>query len=305
MLDPRRLRLLVELADRGTITAVADALHFTPSTVSHGLSVLEREVGVTLLERTPRSVRLTRAGEALAREGQLALGRLHAAEVDARAVGRLDDGEIVIATFPSAGASLGVEALARLRVLHPNVDLRLRDAEPEESLPALAAGELDVAIVYAYSHLPPLELGGLEAAHLLDDPMQLLLAPGDPLAGKATVPLSALSDRAFVAGGERSACAAFARAACREAGFEPQIAFETEDMPFTCALVNAGAAVAIMPDLLIATAGRHVCCREMDPPVPPRAIFAVYRASAGELPSVRAAIDALTASSDAIAAAVR
>src|SRR5215208_2209810 len=125
MLDPRRLHLLVELADRGTISAVADALHFTPSTVSHGLSALEREVGVPLLERSPRSVRLTPAGVALAREGRSILGRLGAAEADARAVGRLDRGELAIATFPSAGAAIVADAVARLGAEYPRLSLRL------------------------------------------------------------------------------------------------------------------------------------------------------------------------------------
>ena len=264
-LDPRRLRLLVELADRGTIAAVADALHFAPSTVSHGLSALEREVGVMLLERTGRSVRLTPAGVALAQEGRVALARLQAAAADAAAVGRLDGGQVVIATFPSAGATFVTTAFRALRAQRPRLDVRLRDAEPEASLPAVLAGEVDVAVVYAYPHLPPLELDGLEAVHLLDDPMRLLIAADDPLAQQPTASVDALRDRAFVAGARGSACWAFARAVCRHAGFEPEIAFETEDVAFMCALIDAAGAVAIMPELLISTPGRRPHRLELQP----------------------------------------
>src|SRR5919201_385547 len=171
MLDPRRLHLLVELADRGTISAVAEALHFTPSTVSHGLSALERDVGVALLERSPRSVRLTPAGAALAREGRAVLGRLGAAEADARAVGRLDRGELALATFPSAGVAIVAGAVGGLAARHPGLSVRLVDAEADESLARLRGGEIDVAIVYDYPLVASPPLTGLEVTHLLDDPV--------------------------------------------------------------------------------------------------------------------------------------
>ena len=289
MLDPRRLRLLVELADRETIAAVADALHFTPSTVSHGLSALERDVGVALLERSPRSVRLTPAGVALAREGRALLARLSAAEADARAVGRLERGEIVLATFPSAGATIVADAAVRLRESHPGLALRILDAEPGESVGALAAGELDVAVAYEYPRLPGVDDTGLVATPLLDDPMLVCLPPGREHAA-----LEDLRDEAFVAGRRGSHCHAFARALCRAHGFEPRIAFETDDIAFTCALVNAGMGVAIMPELLVSTAPEPVATQPLD--IGPRRIFALHRASATGLPSVAAAVGALAAS---------
>ena len=289
MLDPRRLRLLVELADRETIAAVADALHFTPSTVSHGLSALERDVGVALLERSPRSVRLTPAGVALAREGRALLARLSAAEADARAVGRLERGEIVLATFPSAGATIVAGAMVRLRERHPGLALRIIDAEPSESVDALAAGEIDVAVVYAYPHRPAIDHAGLDATPLVDDPIRLCLPPD-----RDHVRLEELRDDAFVAGRRGSDCHAFARALCNAHGFEPRIAYETDDIAFTCALVNAGMGVAIMPELLVSTAPEPVATQDLD--VGPRRIFALHRTSATGLASVAATVDALAAS---------
>jgi DNA-binding transcriptional LysR family regulator len=287
MLDPRRLRLLVELAERDTISAVADALHFTPSTVSHGLSALERDVGVALLERSPRSVRLTRAGAALATEARVLLARLGAAEADARAVGRLERGEIVLATFPSAGASIVADAVVRLRQRHPGLALRLLDAEPAESVHALDAGEIDLAVIYEYPHLPGVNRAGSVATPLLDDPIRVCLPPGY----RDAVSLSDLRDEAFVAGRRGSDCHAFARALCQAHGFEPRIAFETDDIAFTCALVNAGVGVAVMPALLISAAPEPVATQPLD--VGPRRIFAVHRATASGLASVTATVGAL------------
>jgi DNA-binding transcriptional LysR family regulator len=302
MLDPRRLRLLVELADRGTISAVAEELHFTPSTVSHGLSALERDVGVPLLERSPRSVRLTDAGRSLAREGRSILGRLGAAESDARAVGRLDRGELVISSFASAGATLLADAAVRLGDRHPGLELHLLDAEPDESLDRLAAGDIDVAIVYEYPHLPAPDLAGLSATHLADDPIRVCLPAGHPQADGGEVKLRALRDEAFAAGRVGSSCHAFLTAVCRRAGFEPRIAFETDDIAFTCALVRAGMGVAVMPELLLGTAPQPILTRNPAPGVGPRRISAVHRASASGLTSIRAVLAALREAAEGRAA---
>jgi DNA-binding transcriptional LysR family regulator len=300
MLDPRKLRLLVELADRGTISAVAETLDFTPSTVSHSLSTLEREVGVSLLERSPRSVRLTRAGASLAAEARTILARLGAAEADARAVGRLDSGELVMATFPSAGATIVAGAVTLLRKRHPRLELRILDAEPDESIGQVAAGEVDVAVVYEYPYLPTVDLAGFEALHLTDDRLRLRLSHEHPRGGSDRVELRKLKEEAFVAGRRGSACNGFVHAMCARAGFEPRIAFETDDIAFTCALVNAGVAVTVMPDLLVGTAAHSILTRDLSPTLPPRRISAICRASARGLPSIETAMTALA---DAAAAA--
>jgi len=241
-------------------------------------------------------VRLTPAGAALASEGRSLLARLGAAEADARAVGRLERGEIVLATFPSAGAAIVAQAVVRLRERHPGLAVRLLDAEPAESVDALAAGEIDVAVVYEYPHLPAIDHAGLVATPLLDDPIRLCLPPGGD-----DLRLEDVRDEAFVAGRRGSDCHAFARALCHEHGFQPRIAFETDDIAFTCALVNAGVGVAVMPQLLISTAPEPVSTHALD--VGPRRIFAVHRASATGLASVAAAVGALAASTPSMASA--
>src|SRR3712207_9325365 len=104
MLDVRRMRVLREVAARGSITAAASALSVTPSAVSQQLAALEREAGVALVERGPRSVRLTEAGRALVAHTDEVLARLQAAELDIQAIGGLRRGTLRVASFPTAYA---------------------------------------------------------------------------------------------------------------------------------------------------------------------------------------------------------
>jgi DNA-binding transcriptional LysR family regulator len=295
MLSPRRLRLMLELSRRGTIAAVADALQFTPSTVSEQLRVLEHEVGVPLLERGPRSVRLTSAAEALIREAEPILAGLSAARAEARAVAGLDRGSISLAAFPSAGATFVSHALGHVRTGRPELGLRVVDAEPTESLKLLVAGEVDVAVVYEYPYQKPNRQDGVVYRHLLDDPMLVCLPPEHPAVRHGSVKLAELQSEPFVAGRAGSPCFAFARAACARHGFEPEVAFETDDIGFTCALVNTGLAVALMPELLVLSAGVPVRALPARPPLDPRRLFAAYRDSARSFESVRALVEALVA----------
>jgi DNA-binding transcriptional LysR family regulator len=299
MLSPHRLRLLVELSQRGTIAAVADALAYTPSTVSEQLRTLEGEIGVALLERGPRSVRLTPAADALVRDAETILTGLAAARADARAVAGLERGTITLATFPSAGTAIVSDALRRLRAERPGLALRVVDAEPAESLPLLRAGEVDAAVIYEYAYAEPRHADGIVQRHLLDDPILACLPADRPATRNGSVVLSDLRDEPFVAGRAGSACFDFARAACARRGFEPEVAFETDDIGFTCALVNAGLAVALMPELLVRSAAVQVRTVPTRPALPPRRIFVAYRATAEELASVRQLAGAFAAAAHA------
>ena len=299
MLSPHRLRLLVELSRRGTIASVADGLGYTASTVSEQLQTLEGEVGAPLLERGPRSVRLTPAADALVRDAETILARLGAAEADARAVAGLERGAVTLATFPSAGTMLVGDALARLRAARPGLALRAIDAEPAESLPMLRAGQVDVAVVYHYAYAEASPAEGIVQRHLLDDPMLACVPSSHRAVRKGRVVLEDLRGEPFVAGRAGSACFDFARAACARHGFEPEVAFQTDDIGFTCALVGAGLAVALMPDLLLRSAGAPIRALPTRPPLPPRRISVAYRKSAERLTSVRELVAALGAAAGA------
>ena len=279
MLDLRRLRLLVELADRGTISATAEALHYTPSTVSSALSTLERDLGVALLIRTARSVRLTPAAEALVRNGREILRLAEAAQVQAQSAPR-QDRTVTVATFPSAAAGLVAGAVAELR----ETQVQVVTDEPVEALTALRSGTVDVAVIYAFDD--PAE-ADLNFTFLCEDPMWVLAPPG------SSGDLGALSDLSFASGPPGTGCRAFTIAACAAFGFTPRLAYETDDVAFVAALADAGLAAAILPRMLLEAWGLPTAVRAPDPALPPRRVYAARRDQRAEHGQADAVVRAL------------
>src|ERR1022692_2604833 len=171
MLQMGRLRVFVEVAKQGSISAAAEELSYTQSAVSQQIAALEAETGVTLLERLPRGVRLTPAGGGLVTYAQGVVARLQAAEAEMAAIAGLRGGQLRMASFPTAGATLMPLAIAIFRAQHPEVELTLAEGEPEEMAPRLSAGEFDIALLFEFedtsASLGP-ELGRLP---LFEDPM--------------------------------------------------------------------------------------------------------------------------------------
>src|SRR3954452_2482263 len=155
MLDGKRLRVLGEVARRGSFSAAAEALYLSQSAVSQQVATLEREVGMPLLERTRNGPKLNEAGKTLVRHAEAALARLEQAEHELKAIAGLEGGELRIASFPSASATLLTDGLAEFSRRHPAVRLTVTEAEPEQSLPRLRAAEVDLAITFDYPMLPP------------------------------------------------------------------------------------------------------------------------------------------------------
>src|SRR4051795_7320971 len=146
MLDVRRMRVLREVAVRGSFSAAAEALSFTQSAVSQQIAALEREAGTVLVQRNARGVRLTEAGEALVRHADAVLAPLAAGEAELEAIAGLRGGRLRMASFESAGATLMPMAIALFRERHPAIELTMVMGEPEETEPQLKSGELDLVI---------------------------------------------------------------------------------------------------------------------------------------------------------------
>src|SRR5919198_3299956 len=146
MLDVRRMRVLREVAARGSFSAAAESLDYTQSAVSQQIAALEREAGTMLVERSARGVRLTDAGRALVEHADVILARLSDAEAELEAIAGLRGGRVRLAAFPSAGASIMPEAIAPHREGPPAVELTLEPAEPVPAIAKLRAGEVDVAL---------------------------------------------------------------------------------------------------------------------------------------------------------------
>jgi DNA-binding transcriptional LysR family regulator len=296
MLDLRRLRLLRELHERGTIAAVADALRFTPSAVSQQLAMLERETGVALLERAGRGVRLTDAALVLVEHASALLERAAEAEADLAAATRTVIGRGRIAGFQSVALRLALPAMEALARDAPRLRCEFVEAEPEHALPALALGDVDLVIGDEWEHQPLRLPAGLVAEELLRDPVHLALPVRSPLARRHrdAVPLGALAGAAWASGHPAMGWEEMTRRTCREhGGFEPDIRHRTNDATVALALVARGLAVTLVPDLVMPRRPPGVALRRLAEAPVSRSILAVTRAADATRPSTRALVAAV------------
>ena len=255
MLDLRRLTVLRAVAREGSFSAAARALDYTQPAVSHHISRLEQEVGTALLLRTPRGVRLTDAGEALVQHADAVITRLSAAEDEVAEIAGLRTGRVRIAAFPSGSATLIPAAARALRDAHPGVSLTLVEAEPPEALELLRTGEVDVALTFDYPESGPADEREFAHEPLFSDELFLVVPPTAVAAASESEPaLADLERETWIAGCER--CRAHLLHLCARAGFQPAIAYATDDYVTVQSLVAAGLGVTVLPSLALG-AHRH------------------------------------------------
>jgi DNA-binding transcriptional LysR family regulator len=292
MLDVRRMRVLREVAVRGSFSAAAEALSFTQSAVSQQIAALEREAGTTLVQRNARGVRLTEAGEALVRHADAILARLSEAEAELEAIAGVRGGRLRLAAFESAGATLMPLAIAAFRRNHPGVELSMIMAEPEESLPLLRAGELDLVLAFD-SHARPEEAEGIARTHLISDPMFIVLPSDHPLAHKRSLRIADLAGDPWIAGSYDCECNRLINRACAIAGFEPRIVFQTDDYTAMQGFVAAGVGVSLIAELGLTTIRDDIVVRNLGRDAPVREIYAATLHGAHRTPATQAMLDIL------------
>ena len=292
MLNVGRLRVLKEVAYRGSLSAAAEALSYSQSAVSQQISVLEAETGMTLLERHPRGVSLTAAGQTLVGHAEGILARLEAAEAALSGIAGLRGGRLRMASFPTAGATLMPLAIATFRSAYPDVELTLAEGEPEEIVPRLRAGELDLALLFEFAGETPLQ-EGMTRVELLEDPMYLALAREHALASKGKLRLEDLRGASWVQTSRSSPCARHVVRSCHAAGFEPQVSFESDDYQTVQGLVAAGVGVALIPELALSVVREDIAIRALSPSPPVRQVIAAAPEGARLVPAAPAMLAVL------------
>ncbi|HET7276621.1 MAG TPA: LysR family transcriptional regulator [Dermatophilaceae bacterium] len=295
MIDAAGLRVMRAIAEEGSFTAAALSLGYTQPAVSQMVRRLEQRTGTALVERVGRSVRLTEAGEVLARHAGPVLKALDAAEEEVAAIAGLRAGRVRLMAFPSSSATLVPRALALVKQRYPAVKVTFTEAEPPESLAALRAGECDLAVAFAYEGTDlgrgeeDLELFSIHK--LMDDEVRLALPRTHPLATRTEVDLSDLADESWIAGCPR--CRGHLLQMCHDEGFNPNVAFETEDYVAVMGLVSEGLGVALIPDLILRTAHHHDVVTLPIKPASRRHIHIVTTPDLERVPAVQATIEAL------------
>jgi molybdate transport repressor ModE-like protein len=299
MLDFRRLRVLHAVAQYGSVTAAARALRYSGSAVSQQLAALEREVGLAIVEKSGRGVRLTTAARMLVAHTDALLSQLAAAEADIAAMRGAIAGQVRVAAFASAAHSLIPTVWAGLRETAPHVELDFAELEPEQSIPLLLRGELDIAVVHEYDTLPrPLD-PVLERRDLLAEPVLVAVPAAHPRAGEGRVDLRDLADEPFLAPRSTTGCGENTLRVCAAAGFVPRVVARADDFGVLLKLVAAGIGVCLVPRL---AAERPPDGVRLLPPVRSitRQIFTVSRRGDDRNPAVRVVSDALVRVAEAV-----
>ncbi|MDT7781719.1 MAG: hypothetical protein QOF58_138 [Pseudonocardiales bacterium] len=289
MFDLHRLRLLRELSQRGTLAAVAQALNYSPSSVSQQLSLLETEVGVPLLEPVGRRVKLTPQAEILVRHTEEVLTRLEQAESEVAASLHEITGTLRVATFQTAALALIPATLARMRDEHPSLRIEFQVLDPAEALSGLNARDFDLVFLEEWPDQPEPRFSGLEYRELFRDPIRLAVPRGLPVGEIGSFP--------WIMETEGMPQRIFNVNWCRRNGYEPDVRFSSIDVLVKLRFVERGLAVALLPDLV--WYDREVTVDLHELPVPQsRLLFTAARAGRGQHPAVQAFRDALALSAE-------
>jgi DNA-binding transcriptional LysR family regulator len=291
MLDVRRMKVLREVGACGSFSAAAEALNFTQSAVSQHIAALERETGTQLVDRGSRGVKLTEAGRVLVDHADAILARIESAEDDLAAIAGLRGGRLRLLSFQSAGATLLPRAVAAFHERHPRVDLGMIEAEPDEAAARLRSGEADLALVYDHEFTPGLP-PELELTHLIDDPYEVILPKGHSLARRRRLSLADFADEHWIASSSLDGCRRITDGVCREAGFEPRVAFELDETLAAQALVAAGVGITLLPRLALATLHPGVVSRPLSD-APTRHVLAARLENGYQSPASEAMVQIL------------
>ncbi|GAA1524456.1 LysR family transcriptional regulator [Streptomyces albidochromogenes] len=297
MIDPRRLRILRAVADHRTVTAAAAALYLTPSAVSQQLAALEQETGHTLLTRSGRGVRLTAAGDILLAHANAVLAQLERAEAELEAYAGGAAGEVRVVAFATGIAEVLAPAISRLADGHPEIRVRVRDAEGDESLPLVLDGEADVALAVEYRGAPREDDRRLARVPLYAEPFDAVLHASHPLGQGPAVSLAELADSDWIGPYPGNPCHDVMLLACELAGFQPRLVHSSDDFRAVVALAGAGAGVALVPrSALRGMELKDTVVRPVSGPAATRRVFAAVRRGAEHHPLIRPVLDALAAS---------
>ncbi|KUO17753.1 LysR family transcriptional regulator [Streptomyces dysideae] len=288
-----QLRSLVELTRRGTITAVAQALGYTPGGVSQQIAALEKATGMELLRRVGRRVELTDAGRTLALHAERILStEAEAVEALERSRGEVS-GVLRVGLFATVAAEVLPLALRRVHEAHPGLAVHSRDLDVDEVYDAVASGGVDLALGLDYPDVPIPRDPALRVTQLYRERFSLAVPTGST-DGREEISLTDTRDLTWILPSADSYYGRAVRTACRRAGIEPDVQHEVTDTAATLALVEAGIGVSTVTDLMLRLRASHFDVVPLSETVE-RHIVVVFRSSAERRPTVAALLDVLRA----------
>jgi len=293
MID-HRLHVLRVLAARGTVNGAAATLNYTPSAVSHQIRALSRELGVTLLTKEGRGVRLTPAARLLLARADELFARWEEIRAELAETGDRSIGTLRLCGFSTAAATLLPYVVSPLRAVDPHCTVRIVEADTLECFDLLLTDDADIAVVVATPSLPPTGDPRFDQEPLLDDPLELLVPAGHPLANRRSVLLREAADEPWILDRPGRSYRQLVQTACAAAGFTPAIAHEASEWETGAALVGEGLAVALVPRLARLPPGYPVVRVPLrGEPTPARRILTSVRRGSRNQYAIAAALTAL------------
>ncbi|MFG2041594.1 LysR family transcriptional regulator [Dactylosporangium sp. NPDC048998] len=301
-MELRRLRLLDGLARLGTVAAVADALSYSPSSVSAQLAQLEREAGAKLLRRVGRNVELTPAGRRLAVYAADALAADEAVRAELASIGDAPRGRLRMTIVQTPALALLPATLDRLATTAPDLQVEVHQRETAPALAELRSRAVDLVVGIEYDPVPVGRQRDIHRRDLMREDVLLAVHPEHPLATRGPLPLAACEHMAWATGHRGTGLDAVLRNVCnRLGGFEPGIRHRSDDGLVLGALVASGRAVALLPALLTAALPQITTQSLMEERLQ-RTVFTATRATAADAPAVIAVGSALRQAAAAMAA---
>ena len=297
VLDVRRLRIFAAVAEGGSFTAAASALYLSQPAVSQQMAILEREAGVPLLERIPRGIRLTQAGELLAKRTSKLLAEMSRIEDELSRVGTGQQ-EVHLGAFSTAGADLVPLAIRAYRECHPNVRIVLTPAHANDVIAQLHSSRIAVGLVWDYDFAPQATDCVFDRVELLADPLRVVVPVDHAVAAEPAVALRDLAQEPWIVRAHRPPYAQAFEQMCRLAGFEPRVAFRTDNYQAIQGLVAAGIGLGVVPRLSLAPRRRDVVALPMAAPAFSRRVAALAIPQAHRSSVVDDLLDVLRTTAD-------
>lgn len=295
MID-HRIRVLRVVAERGTVTAAAHALSYTPSAVSHQLRTLAHDLGVTLLEPSGRGVRLTLAARVLLERADELHTRWEEIRAEVTTAGDEERALLRLCGFSTAAAALLPPVAAAVREAHPYCAVRIIEADPDECFDLLLSERADLAVVVATPSIPPTGDRRFDQRPLLDDPLDLLVPEGHRLADRSSVWLREAAEEDWILDRPGRPHHQLVLTACAEAGFRPSVAHEAAEWDTGAALVDARLGVALIPRLARLPDGYRIARVPLaGEPTPARHVLTGVRRGSRGQPVIASALEALSA----------
>jgi DNA-binding transcriptional LysR family regulator len=294
MIDVQRLRVFREVVRQGSFNRAAAVLRLTPSAVSQQIGALERSLGTAVVKRSTRGVEVTEAGLVLVDAADAIAAELEDAEHRIEQLARAGAERLTVVTFTSGGQRLLPAALLRFNAAHPNVELTVIEAEPEQALALVRAGSADLALAYHFDGPPPVRPGdrsGLTWTSLVDDPMWIVLPRGHRLADRESLAMAELAGERWVHGCLSTGALMDHYAAL--AGIEIETACRGTDYVFAQSLVRAGVGISLIPHIALTADTGGVAMVPLEPPRPSRYVGVVMARRRREQSLARSMLSAL------------